>query len=128
MILVRGRKDTKMSKKRYNSMFAPIVEPEEESPLTYPDNRVNDIEEPEVKAEKAVFEKPKPVEKEPEKWLQATTDVNFRLTPDIKRTDNIIGVLKKDLKVKLLEDKGEWKYVEFERKRGYIKQEYLKEV
>lgn len=117
-----------MSRKRYNTMFAPIGEQAEESPLTYPDNRVNDIEEPEIKAEKAVFEKPKQVEKEPEKWLQSTTDVNFRLTPDIKRTDNIIGVLKKDLKVKLLEDKGEWKYVEFERKRGYIKQEYLKEV
>lgn len=117
-----------MSRKRYNTMFAPIGEPVEESPLTYPDNRVNDIEEPEVKAEKITFEKPKPVEKEPEKWLQSTTDVNFRLTPDIKRTDNIIGVLKKDLKVKLLEDKGEWKYVEFERKRGYIKQEFLKEV
>lgn len=95
----------------------------------YPDNTMasKDLE-PEEDSDRVSFVH---VKEEPDKTatiLQSTSDVNFRLTPDIKRTDNIIGVLKKGLNVTLLEDKGEWKYVEFEHKKGYIRHEYLKEV
>lgn len=88
---------------------------------------VNKDEEPEDDGERVLVAPPK-VKEETITLLQSITDVNFRLTPDIKRTDNIIGVLKKGLNVKLLEDKGDWKYVEFEKKKGYIRHEYLKEV
>ena len=119
-------------KKRYNNMYAPTQDPEKELSSDYEDNSyiLNDSKNQPDRDGINVTAKKKPVDSSvPLKYFVSTTDVNFRLTPEPNRTDNIIGVLKKDLKVKLLDDKDPtFLHVEFENKKGYVMREYLKEV
>ena len=112
-------------------MFVQTPEQEEKSELAYENSYIK--EEPKASDTDGIKVTPK---KEPVrnsgavKYFQSTADVNFRLTPDIKRIDNIIGVLKKGLKVSQVDDTvtDGFLHVEYEHKRGYIKQNYLKEV
>lgn len=109
-------------------MWSQTHEAEENTPLEYEDNSyINKDAEPKPDGER-VRPNVKKEEPKPKKQLQAISNVNFRLSKDAKRTDNIIGVLKGGLNVDLLEDQGDWMHVEFERKKGYIMSKYLKEV
>ena len=117
-----------MAKKKYNTIWSQTHEAEESTPLEYEDNSYISKEpapEPDGERIRPVIKREEP---KPKKQLQSIRDVNFRLSKDVKRTDNIIGVLKGGLNVDLLEDQGDWMYVEFERKKGYIMSKYLKEV
>ena len=113
-------------------MFVETPEQEEKSSLAYensyiaPEETTTDEEESDG-ISVTVPEEPKtPVLKQ----YRAKTNVNFRLTPDIKRTDNIIGVLKMCEIVSQIDDTVEngFIHVEYERKKGYIQLTYLEEV
>ena len=128
----------KNNKQRYNRMFVETPEQEERFSSESEENKVytNSYIAPEEKEEETeerdgvavtVPEEPKaPVLKK----YRSKTNVNFRLTPDIKRTDNIIGVLKMSEIVSQIDDTFEngFVHVEYERKKGYIQKAYLEEV
>lgn len=63
------------------------------------------------------------------KQYRAKVCVNFRLSPVVNRTDNIIGSLKEGEVVEYLGDATDgFIKVAYERKIGYVKKEYLSEV
>lgn len=112
-------------------MFVETPEQEERSSLAYensyiaPEETTDEEESDGISV--TVPEEPKaPVLKR----YRAKTNVNFRLTPDIKRTDNIIGVLKMSEIVSQIDTAVEngFIHVEYERKKGYIQVAYLEEV
>lgn len=74
-----------------------------------------------------VEKKEEPVAK---KKYKSTVDVNFRITPDATKMDNIIGTLKKGLVVEQVDDTitNNFLHVTFEKKVGYIVKDYLSEV
>lgn len=113
-------------------MFAQTAEPSEKSSLAYENSYVNNEEvSDDVSDGINVTSEEEPVRNsDPVKKFQATVNVNFRLSPDIKRADNIIGTLKKDEIVTQLDDTftDGFIHVEYEKKKGYIQQQYLKEV
>ena len=114
-------------------MFVETPEQEEKSSLAYensyiaPEETTDEEEEESDGISVTVPEEPKtPVFKR----YRAKTNVNFRLTPDIKRTDNIIGVLKMSEVVSQIDTVVEngFIHVEYEKKKGYIQVAYLEEV
>lgn len=121
----------KNNRQRYNRMYAETPEQEEKSSLAYensyiaPDKIDPPIEDG-VNVTNMVEKEEKPVLKK----FRAKTNVNFRITPDIKRTDNIIGTLKMMEIVNQIDDTvtDGFVHVEYERKKGYIKREFLEEV
>lgn len=115
-------------------MFAQTEGQEEKSSLAY-ENAFIKPEEPakeepvadgiNVTQKNVVARETKPVKK-----FKATANVNFRFTPELSRTDNVIGIMKPGEIVTQLSDKlqGGFMYVEYNNKKGYIKREYLQEV
>lgn len=124
----------KYNKQRYNAIHAETPEPEERSSLAYENSYIAPVEKEEEKEEPERDGIPVKFKEEPKapalKKYRAKTNVNFRLTPDIKRTDNIIGVLRMSEVVSQIEDKVENGFirVEYEHKKGYIQKAYLEEV
>ena len=115
--LVFGRKEATMrnNKQRYNHMFAETPDKDEEK----------------IEDGLNVTEQVKPESKSPVlKKYRAKVNVNFRLSPDIKRTDNIIGTLKMMEVVTQIDDtfKDGFIHVEYEKKKGYIQLQFLEEV
>lgn len=113
-------------------MYAETPGAEEKSSLAYENSYIGpDKEEPPVEDGVNVTSQVKIArESDPVKKFRAKTNVNFRITPDIKRTDNIIGTLKMNEVVNQIDDTFEagFIHVEYERKKGYIQKAYLEEV
>lgn len=120
------------NKQRYNHMFAETPAQEEKSSLAYENSYIApDKDEEKIEDGLNVTEQVKPESKSPVlKKYRAKVNVNFRLSPDIKRTDNIIGTLKMMEVVTQIDDtfKDGFIHVEYEKKKGYIQLQFLEEV
>lgn len=116
-------------------MYAETPVAEEKSSLAYENSYIEPPEPPKAKEpERDGVDVASQIKEEPKstviKTFKAKTNVNFRLTPDTSRTDNIIGVLKMGEKVSQIGNavKNGFIQVEYENKKGYIQLMFLEEV